>query len=77
MVAKKFIHDYPEYLPAEVLAADNLKLRRMLALQVAGGKLYTDDGELSDSSDFPAIDFLRDTPDFIREALIKRNQRKL
>jgi hypothetical protein len=49
-----------------------LQLRKLLALQVAGAMLYTDDGELQDSSKYPFIDFLRDSPEKIEAALFKR-----
>lgn len=48
-----------------------LKLRRLLAMRVAGAMLYTDDGELSDGTEHPAIDFLRNSPEEI-EALLRR-----
>ncbi len=43
------------------LKAENKLLRRMLALRVAGAGLYMDDGEMSDSTVDPAIDFKRDS----------------
>lgn len=47
-------------------------MRELLAIRVAGASLYTDDGELSDCSVHPAIDFLRDTPEQIKAKLIER-----
>lgn len=49
-------------------------LRELLAIHVAGASLYTDDGELSDYSVHPSIDFLRDTPEQIKAKLIERGQ---
>lgn len=53
---------------------DELTLRRLLAVQVAGAALYCDDGELQDNSMLPYIDFLRDSPSEIEAKLRQRNQ---
>ena len=54
------------------LKDDIRALRRMLAMRVGGATLYVDDGELSDASDTPAIDFRRDSPELIRLKLQDR-----
>jgi hypothetical protein len=51
-------------------------LRALLAQQVAGVRLYTDDGELQDASAQPFIDFLRDPPEQIQTKLIERAMNK-
>lgn len=51
---------------------ENRELRELLAFQIGGMTLYRDDGELSDSSAHPSIDFRRDTPTLIKRALIRR-----
>lgn len=53
------------------------KLRALLAINYSGAKLYGDDGELSDSSVMPFIDFLRDTPDEIERNIIERSRNRL
>lgn len=55
-----------------VMLADQLKLRRLLAIRVAGMTIYGDDGELFDGSVRPYIDFLRDSPDAISAKLAER-----
>lgn len=55
------------------LETDNEHLRKLLALARCGPTLYTDDGELSDCSVFPHIDFKRDTPAEIEEKIKERN----
>jgi hypothetical protein len=52
------------------------KLRMLLGVVIAGPTLYTDDGECSDASRFPIIDFLRDTPEQIAAALRLRGLAK-
>lgn len=47
-------------------------LRVLLAHQVAGMKVYVDDGELQDSTYYPSIDFLRDSPATIQQKLHER-----
>lgn len=56
------------------MSAGERKLRELLAVRVAGGSLYTDDGELQDGSMQPWIDFLRDPPFVIETKLIERNR---
>lgn len=51
---------------------DERQWRELLAIRVAGPMLYTDDGELSDSSVSPHIDFLRDSADTIASKLADR-----
>lgn len=51
------------------LESDNRRLRRLLACCYAGAALYTDDGELQDSSAFPVIDFKRDSLDVIEQSM--------
>jgi hypothetical protein len=58
------------------LRKENRLLRRLLAIRVAGALLYTDDGELSDATAAPAIDFRRDPAEQIEAALMERNRRK-
>lgn len=50
-----------------------LELRKLLCSSIAGRAAYTDDGELQDSSVFPFIDFLRDTPQEITVKLCRRS----
>lgn len=61
----------------EELMTENKKLRFLLACRVAGSTLYGDDGELSDCSEHPFIDFKRDDPDTLQAKLITRNQKRL
>lgn len=56
-----------------VMPARERKLRELLAIRCAGAALYADDGELSDSSRQPFIDFLRDDPEVIEAKLKVRN----
>lgn len=55
---------------------ENRELRDLLATQIGGMGLYRDDGELSDSSEHPPIDFRRDTPGLIKRCLIRRGELK-
>lgn len=55
---------------------NELMLRRLLAGQVAGALLYADDGELQDTTNFPYIDFLRDSPEEIQRKLLARTLRE-
>lgn len=57
----------------ERLKSENRDLRLILASRVAGVRLYSDDGELQDNTQFPFIDFLRDSPGEIVEKLLKRS----
>lgn len=61
-----------EPLPVSDLEADNRHLRRLLATCVAGATLYRDDGELSDGSVLPVIDFKRDSVKDIERKLALR-----
>lgn len=56
----------------ERLTKDGQTLRRMLCLLLCGVTAYMDDGEASDSSEDPSIDFLRDSPERIKEAVRQR-----
>lgn len=51
---------------------ESRKLRELLAVSYAGVHLYTDDGELQDNREQPAIDFLRDSADEIRAKMQQR-----
>lgn len=55
---------------------ENRRLRLMLALRVAGAKLYTDDGEMQDGSDNPPIDFRRDSVAELERKLMDRGLRR-
>jgi hypothetical protein len=44
----------------------------MLAHAYSGSKLYGDDGELQDNSEYPFIDYLRDPVDRIQESIHSR-----
>lgn len=58
--------------------ADNAKLRYLLAMAYSGfPKLYGDDGELSDSSESPFIDYRRDTVDEIERKITERGQQQI
>ena len=48
------------------------ELRRMLCIAQAGFSAYMDDGEASDCACLPFIDYMRDTPEQIREKRLKR-----
>lgn len=52
--------------------AEALELRRMLCASYAGAKAYMDDGEASDCSTAPFIDFLRDGVQEIRSKMRAR-----
>ena len=54
------------------MSENEYKLRMLLAFKCTGALLYCDDGELSDSSAHPGIDFLRDSPDNIQTKLRQR-----
>lgn len=75
IAAEKLVNEDPTWISPEALASDNKRLRRMLALQVAGPTLYMDDGELSDSSKRPCIDFKRDSVERIEQALRARSEK--
>lgn len=57
------------------LRRENRELRVLLAVRVSGPTLYTDDGELSDCSEWSHIDYKRDTPEQIERALQQRAHR--
>lgn len=77
VAAEQVVYDDPTWIPSETLAADNKHLRRLLALQVAGSSLYMDDGELSDASVHPVIDFKRMSVSDIEAALRRRGMNRL
>lgn len=70
--ADALVANEPTWVSAEALARDNKALRRLLALRVAGPALYMDDGELSDASERPVIDFKRMSVADIESALCQR-----
>lgn len=55
---------------------DEHLLRLLLAVSVAGVHLYADDGEMSDCSEQPHIDFKRDSVKEIERKLIERGMAK-
>lgn len=60
------------------LQSDVIRLRRLAAIRGAGiGNLYHDDGELQDTTDYPHIDWMRDSVDEIERALDERARRAL
>ena len=63
----------PDGMPS---SADERMLHRMLCSAYCGPTAYTDDGEASDSSMHPAIDFMRMPPEQIRQLIIERNTAK-
>lgn len=72
---ERYLERRPEKRPAS-LKHENAALRQLLAIRVAGlTGLYTDDGELQDNSQSPAIDFKRDRVEVIRQKLIERATR--
>jgi len=70
------IPEDPEMTHEEALK-ENRQLRLMLAGALGGPHLYRDDGELSCSAEFPAIDFRRDTATLIQNKIIERNRKRL
>ena len=54
------------------MSPDEYKLRSMLCDAYSGAKAYRDDGEMSDSSVLPSIDFLRDSVDQIEKSIQTR-----
>lgn len=54
----------------------NERILRQLIASAHGQYVYWDDGEMSDSSEWPHIDFLRDEPDVIRSKIQERNLKK-
>lgn len=80
-------HNVKVYREATVLALnaaptppeqqdDERLLRLLLAVRVAGASLYADDGEMSDCSEQPHIDFKRDSVKEIERKLIERGMKK-
>jgi len=57
------------------LKAEDAELRRLLAF--AHGVTYADDGELQDSSDFPFIDYKRDTAEALKAKIYQRGMNQL
>lgn len=55
---------------------ENRGLRELLASQVGGLGVYRDDGELSDGTAHPIIDFRRFSPRSIRATLMRRAENK-
>lgn len=71
---EEYVRQHPEERQNS-LPNENAILRRLLAIRVGGTALYTDDGELQDSSVMPAIDFKRDSAIEIERKLIERARR--
>ena len=65
----------PEEQSSAVLAREVRTLRRLFGTVNSSGLLYTDDGELSDSSKTPAIDYRRDSLATIQAKLKRRAER--
>lgn len=61
----------------EKLKAENKLLRKLLALRAGGVGIYLDDGELSDATTLPHIDFKRDSAAEIETKLMERGKRRL
>lgn len=55
---------------------ENKQLRKLMCVKTSQSH-YMDDGELQDNSEFPVIDFLRDTPEQIESAWKTRMIKKL
>lgn len=62
-----------EYIERTQMSDTEFKLRKLLAIRTCEEGLYRDDGELHDAAKHPSIDFLRDSPDTIRQKFIIRN----
>ena len=77
----EYVQEYVKNHPDEVYSSvtnENVLLRRMLALRASGiSQLYTDDGELQDSSERPFIDYKRDSAVEIQRKLHERATAKL
>ena len=58
------------------MSDDELKLRRLLCFAYSGAHAYMDDGEASDCSMMPCIDFLRDSPEMIERKIWQRAMKK-
>lgn len=65
------MHRAEEQHPA-ILAKQIRSLRLMIAIQQSKGVLYLDDGEVSDNSERPAIDYRRDSYSTIKSKLMQR-----
>lgn len=61
---------------APAALTEELQLRLLLGLRVAGAALYTDEGEMQDLSAWPHIDFRRDSAAEIGEKLAQRAHSK-
>jgi NTP pyrophosphatase (non-canonical NTP hydrolase) len=67
----------PTYVdPSKLMSKSERQVRRILARYAAGPGAYFDDGEASDSGEYPVIDFLRFPPDQIEKCLAERNLKK-
>lgn len=62
-----------EKLVIEELKADNQRLRTLLAVTFSGYKLYTEEGQLQDSSALPFIDFKHDSVGDIDRKMMARS----
>jgi hypothetical protein len=64
--------------PPAAQSEDEKILRRMLAFAYSGsGRLYGDDGELQDASEFPWIDYVRDSVKTIKAKINERGLKKM
>lgn len=57
--------------------SDELRLRRLLCIARHGRSAYLDDGEASDASEHPSIDYLRDSLDEIEAKWMQRARAKV
>lgn len=67
----------PEEQHPAILAQQIRSLRLMIAIQQSKGLLYLDDGEISDCSERPAIDYRRDSYSTIKSKLTQRAKARL
>lgn len=77
---ESYVREYVSENPHEQLDSvtnENQLLRLLLAVQVAGTELYTDDGEMLDSTAAPIIDFKRDSVVDIRRKLRERGLKRM
>lgn len=74
---ESYLKEHPQEI-ADNPVNENALLRRMLALRASGiSQLYTDDGELQDSSERPFIDYKRDSAVEIQRKLHERATARL
>jgi len=75
IIDEYFNMHHPEEQSSAVLAREVRTLRRLFGTVNSHGLLYTDDGEMSDSSQTPAIDYRRDSLATIQAKLKRRAER--